>query len=457
MIHRFTKKGLNFLLDVNSGAVHLLDDVSYAVSGLIDEKMTETCPDAIVEALPQYDAAAVREAYAELYDLKKNGQLFADDDYIDVSKYIPVGAPVKALCLHVAHDCNLRCQYCFASTGDFGTGRKIMPFEVAKKAIDFVISRSGKRRNIEVDFFGGEPLMAWDTVKQTIDYARSIEEEHGKKFRFTITTNGLLLDDEKIDYINANMDNVVLSLDGRPSVNDEMRKTVSGAGSYDIIVPKFQKLVEKRDPKLDYYARGTFTGKNLDFAEDVVHIADEGFDRLSVEPVAAEDGCGYELTEADLDKIYAEYDRLTDIMEARRKEGKPFHFFHFMIDLNQGPCVVKRLRGCGAGYEYVAVTPEGDIYPCHQFVGNEAFKQGSVLDGSFDMDIAHKFASMNIYTREKCGDCWAKFYCSGGCSAANHNFSHDLNVPYEMGCKMEKKRLECAIYLKAVEAMNSDL
>ena len=401
MIHRFTKKGLNFLLDVNSGAVHLLDDVSYAVSGLIDEKMTETCPDAIVEALPQYDAAAVREAYAELYDLKKNGQLFADDDYIDVSKYIPVGAPVKALCLHVAHDCNLRCQYCFASTGDFGTGRKIMPFEVAKKAIDFVISRSGKRRNIEVDFFGGEPLMAWDTVKQTIDYARSIEEEHGKKFRFTITTNGLLLDDEKIDYINANMDNVVLSLDGRPSVNDEMRKTVSGAGSYDIIVPKFQKLVEKRDPKLDYYARGTFTGKNLDFAEDVVHIADEGFDRLSVEPVAAEDGCGYELTEADLDKIYAEYDRLTDIMEARRKEGKPFHFFHFMVDLNQGPCVVKRLRGCGAGYEYVAVTPEGDIYPCHQFVGNEAFKQGSVLDGSFDMDIAHKFASMNIYTREK--------------------------------------------------------
>lgn len=457
MIHRFTKKGLNFLLDVNSGAVHLLDDVSYAVSGLIDEKMTETCPDAIVEALPQYDAAAVREAYAELYDLKKNGQLFADDDYIDVSKYIPVGAPVKALCLHVAHDCNLRCQYCFASTGDFGTGRKIMPFEVAKKAIDFVISRSDKRRNIEVDFFGGEPLMAWDTVKQTIDYARSIEEEHGKKFRFTITTNGLLLDDEKIDYINANMDNVVLSLDGRPSVNDEMRKTVSGAGSYDIIVPKFQKLVEKRDPKLDYYARGTFTGKNLDFAEDVVHIADEGFDRLSVEPVAAEDGCGYELTEADLDKIYAEYDRLTDIMEARRKEGKPFHFFHFMVDLNQGPCVVKRLRGCGAGYEYVAVTPEGDIYPCHQFVGNEAFKQGSVLDGSFDMDIAHKFASMNIYTREKCGDCWAKFYCSGGCSAANHNFSHDLNVPYEMGCKMEKKRLECAIYLKAVEAMDGDL
>ena len=332
-----------------------------------------------------------------------------------------------------------------------------MPFEVAKKAIDFVVARSGARHNIEVDFFGGEPLMAWDTVTKTIDYAPSLEQTHNKKFRFTITTNGLLLDDDKIDYINANMDNVVLSLDGRPEVNDAMRKTVAGTGSYDIIVPKFKKLVEKRDPALDYNARGTFTGKNLDLAEDVVHIADAGFDRLSVEPVAAEDGCGYELTEADLDKIYAEYDRLTDIMEERRKNGKPFLFFHFMVDLQQGPCVVKRLRGCGAGYEYVAVTPEGDIYPCHQFVGNEQFKQGSVLDGSFDLDIAHKFASMNIYTREKCGDCWAKFYCSGGCSAANHNFSHDLNVPYEMGCKMERKRLECAIYLKAREAVGEDL
>ncbi|MBS5151403.1 MAG: thioether cross-link-forming SCIFF peptide maturase [Butyricicoccus pullicaecorum] len=457
MIHRFRKKGLNFLMDVNSGAVHLLDDVSYEVSGLIDEKMTKECPERIVGALTQFDAQMVRDAYDELYALKENGQLFADDDYIDVSKYIPTDAPVKALCLHVAHDCNLRCQYCFASTGDFGTGRKVMPFEVAQKAIDFVIARSGARRNIEVDFFGGEPLMAWDTVTKTVDYARSLEEKHGKKFRFTITTNGVLLDDEKIDYINANMDNVVLSIDGRPSVNDEMRKTVNGSGSYEVIMPKFQKLVEKRDPKLDYYARGTFTGKNLDFADDVLHIADQGFDSLSVEPVAAEDGCGYELTEADFDKICAEYDRLTDIIEQRRKEGKPFHFFHFMVDLNQGPCVVKRLRGCGAGYEYVAVTPEGDIYPCHQFVGNEEFRQGSILDGSFDLDIAHKFASMNIYTREKCGDCWAKFYCSGGCSAANNNFSKDLNVPYEMGCKMEKKRLECAIYLKAIEAMENDL
>ena len=360
MIHRYQKKGLNFVLDVNSGAVHLLDDISYAVSGLIDENMTEKCPESVVEALPQYAADDVREAYGELYELKKAGQLFAEDDYIDVSRYIPVGAPVKALCLHVAHDCNLRCKYCFASTGDFGQGRKIMPPEVAKKAIDFVIARSGKRRNIEVDFFGGEPLMAWDTVTQTVDYARSIEEQHGKKFRFTITTNGLLLDEDKRRYINENMDNCVLSLDGRREVNDEFRKTVAGTGSYDTIVPKFKALVDERDPNLDYYARGTFTSHNLDFANDVLSIADAGFDRLSVEPVTADPGCGYDLTEDDLPKIEAEYDRLTDIMLERKKEGKPFTFFHFMVDLDQGPCVVKRLRGCGAGYEYVAVTPDGE-------------------------------------------------------------------------------------------------
>ena len=451
MIHRYQKKGLNFVLDVNSGAVHLLDDISYAVSGLIDENMTEKCPESVVEALPQYAADDVREAYGELYELKKAGQLFAEDDYIDVSRYIPVGAPVKALCLHVAHDCNLRCKYCFASTGDFGQGRKIMPPEVAKKAIDFVIARSGKRRNIEVDFFGGEPLMAWDTVTQTVDYARSIEEQHGKKFRFTITTNGLLLDEDKRRYINENMDNCVLSLDGRREVNDEFRKTVAGTGSYDTIVPKFKALVDERDPNLDYYARGTFTSHNLDFAEDVLSIADAGFDRLSVEPVTADPGCGYDLTEDDLPKIEAEYDRLTDIMLERKKEGKPFTFFHFMVDLDQGPCVVKRLRGCGAGYEYVAVTPDGDIYPCHQFVGKEEFKQGSVLDQSFDMDIAQKFAGMNIYSRPKCQKCWAKFYCSGGCSAANYNMNHDMNDSYDLGCEMERKRLECAIYLKAMD------
>ena len=451
MIHRYQKKGLNFVLDVNSGAVHLLDDISYAVSGLLDENMGDTCPQGIIDALPDYTADEIREAYDELYELKKAGQLFAQDDYIDVSRYIPVNAPVKALCLHVAHDCNLRCKYCFASTGDFGQGRKIMPPEIAKKAIDFVIARSGVRHNIEVDFFGGEPLMAWDTVTQTVDYARSLEEKYNKKFRFTITTNGLLLDEDKRKYINENMDNCVLSLDGRREVNDEFRKTVAGTGSYDTIVPKFKALVDERDPNLDYYARGTFTSHNLDFAEDVLSIADAGFDRLSVEPVTADPGCGYDLTEDDLPKIEAEYDRLTDIMLERKKEGKPFTFFHFMVDLDQGPCVVKRLRGCGAGYEYVAVTPDGDIYPCHQFVGKDEFKQGSVLDQSFNMDIAQKLAGMNIYSRPKCQKCWAKFYCSGGCSAANYNMNHDMNDSYDLGCEMERKRLECAIYLKAMD------
>lgn len=451
MIHRYQKKGLNFVLDVNSGAVHLLDDISYAVSGLLDENMGDTCPQSIIDALPDYTADEIREAYDELYELKKAGQLFAQDDYIDVSRYIPVNAPVKALCLHVAHDCNLRCKYCFASTGDFGQGRKIMPPDIAKKAIDFVIARSGVRHNIEVDFFGGEPLMAWDTVTQTVDYARSLEEKYNKKFRFTITTNGLLLDEDKRKYINENMDNCVLSLDGRHEVNDAFRKTVAGTGSYDTIVPKFKALVDERDPNLDYYARGTFTSHNLDFAEDVLSIADAGFDRLSVEPVTADPGCGYDLTEDDLPKIEAEYDRLTDIMLERKKEGKPFTFFHFMVDLDQGPCVVKRLRGCGAGYEYVAVTPDGDIYPCHQFVGKDEFKQGSVLDQSFNMDIAQKFAGMNIYSRPKCQKCWAKFYCSGGCSAANYNMNHDMNDSYDLGCEMERKRLECAIYLKAMD------
>ena len=451
MIHRYQKKGLNFVLDVNSGAVHLLDDISYAVSGLLDENMGDTCPQSIIDALPDYTADEIREAYDELYELKKAGQLFAQDDYIDVSRYIPVNAPVKALCLHVAHDCNLRCKYCFASTGDFGQGRKIMPPDIAKKAIDFVIARSGVRHNIEVDIFGGEPLMAWDTVTQTVDYARSLEEKYNKKFRFTITTNGLLLDEDKRKYINENMDNCVLSLDGRREVNDEFRKTVAGTGSYDTIVPKFKALVDERDPNLDYYARGTFTSHNLDFAEDVLSIADAGFDRLSVEPVTADPGCGYDLTEDDLPKIEAEYDRLTDIMLERKKEGKPFTFFHFMVDLDQGPCVVKRLRGCGAGYEYVAVTPDGDIYPCHQFVGKDEFKQGSVLDQSFNMDIAQTFAGMNIYSRPKCQKCWAKFYCSGGCSAANYNMNHDMNDSYDLGCEMERKRLECAIYLKAMD------
>lgn len=458
MIHRFQRNGLNFLLDVNAGTVCLLDDVSYAITGLLgeEEEMAAGCPQWLVDALPQYPAEDIRSAYDELYQLKQAGQLFEQEDITDPEQYIPTDAPVKALCLHVSHDCNLRCRYCFASTGDFGQGRKIMPPEIAEKAIDFVIARSGARHNIEIDFFGGEPLMAWDTVVHTVSYARSLEENYQKRFRFTITTNGLLLDAEKQAYINENMDNVVLSLDGRPAVNDAFRQTVNGKGSYDTIVPRFRALVQARDAKKDYYVRGTFTAQNPDFAEDVLHIADLGFDRISVEPVVTEPDCSYALKESDLPALKAEYDRLTDLMIRRRQEGRPFTFFHFMVDLEQGPCLIKRIRGCGAGYEYVAVTPDGEIYPCHQFVGKEKFRQGSVLDGSFNLELARQFAQMSLFTRPKCRDCWAKFYCSGGCSAANYNQNGDLNDAYELGCELERKRLECAIYLKALEKVSGD-
>ncbi len=452
MIHRFSMKGVNILMDINSGSVHVVDDAAYALSAVVAPGMTETCPEDIIKSLSdQFTPEQLRSAYHELYELEQSGYLFADDDYINIAAAIPTGAPIKALCLHVSHDCNLRCKYCFASTGDFGTGRMTMDFDVAKKAIDFVVEKSGARRNIEIDFFGGEPLMAFDTVKKTVEYARSLEEEKNKKFRFTITTNGLLLDDDAIDYINENMDNCVLSLDGRREVNDEMRVTAGGCGSYDTILPKFKKLVAQRGKDRDYYVRGTFTSKNLDFANDVLAIADEGFDQLSVEPVTSEPGTGYDISEKDLPRIGEEYERLCDIMQQRRREGRSFNFFHFMVDLQQGPCVIKRLRGCGAGYEYVAVTPEGDIYPCHQFVGHPEFKQGSVLDGSFDMDISDQFSRLNVCTRPKCQDCWAKFYCSGGCAAANFNMNGNIETPYEMGCELQKKRLECAIYLKAVE------
>ena len=448
-------KGVNILMDINSGSVHIVDDAAYALSAVVAPGMTEECPEDILRSLSDsFSEEQIRGAYQELYELEQSGYLFADDDYIDIAAAIPTGAPIKALCLHVSHDCNLRCKYCFASTGDFGMGRRMtMHFDAAHQAIDFVAEPPGSRRNIEVDFFGGEPLMAFDTVKKTVEYARSIEKEKNKKFRFTITTNGILLNDESIDYINENMDNCVLSLDGRREVNDEMRPTPNGCGSYDVIVPKFKKLVSQRGKDRDYYVRGTFTSKNLDFSNDVLSIADEGFDQLSVEPVTSEPGTGYDLSEKDLPRIAEEYEKLVDIMQKRRKEGKGFNFFHFMVDLQQGPCVIKRLRGCGAGYEYVAVSPDGDIYPCHQFVGRPEFKLGSIFDGTFDMNISEKFSSLNVCSRAKCRDCWAKFYCSGGCAAANYNMNGNLEDPYEMGCELQKKRLECAIYLKAAEMM----
>ena len=449
MVHTFEALGVKLAVDVNSGAVNVLDDLTYRLLPLVEPPMAEHCPPELLDRLPEYRTEAVEEGWQDLRELAGNGLLFVEDDYVDpaAATALQQSAPIKALCLHVSHDCNLRCQYCFASTGDFGTGRKIMDIETAKRAIDFVIQRSGSRRNIEVDFFGGEPLMAMDTVKATVAYARSIEKKAGKCFRFTITTNGVLLDDENIDYINREMSNAVLSLDGRPQVNDRMRKTVNGKGSYEVIVPKFQKLVAGRGTK-DYYLRGTFTHYNLDFAEDVMHMADLGFRNVSVEPVVGEETCGYALKDEDLPVVLEQYEKLAE----KLKDRTDVNFFHFNVDLAQGPCVIKRLRGCGAGCEYVAVTPEGDIYPCHQFVGNPAYKIGSLSDGSFDMELSHRFSCLNIYTREECRDCWARFYCSGGCSASNLLVNGDIKKPNHVGCEMERKRLECAIALKALAA-----
>ena len=459
MVHTFTSLGVHIAVDVNSGAVHVLDALTCDLLSALAERdasgalLDGPLPEELAAALPQYDGAHLSEAWAELRELKGEGLLFEADDYIDRDKAADLQqqALVKALCLHVSHDCNLRCQYCFAGTGDFGTGRRMtMDVDTAKKAIDFVIAKSGGRRNIEVDFFGGEPLMAMDTVKATVEYARSIEKEHNKCFRFTITTNGVLLNDENIEYINREMSNAVLSMDGRREVNDQLRPTVNGKGSYDVIVPKFKKLIAGRGTK-DYYLRGTFTRLHLDFAEDVKALAAIGRN-VSVEPVVGKREDPYALQEEDLPALKAEYERLAEYL----KDHPETNFFHFNVDLSQGPCVIKRLRGCGAGCEYVAVTPDGDIYPCHQFVGNEAYKLGSVKDSSFDSNLSSQFAGLNVYTREECAHCWARFYCSGGCSASNLLVGGDIKHPHKVGCELERKRLECAIALKAIDAGMAD-
>ena len=452
MVHTFTALGQYLAADVNSGAVHILDRLTYDLLTLIGEGPIGegSIPKEFVEKLPQYDPADLEEAWQELRELQEAGLLFTQDDYLDpeAAMALPKAAVVKALCLHVSHDCNLRCKYCFASTGDFGTGHRMtMDLETAKKAINWVVEKSGKRRNIEIDFFGGEPLMAMDVVKQTVEYARSLEKTHDKVFRFTITTNGVLLDDETIDYVNREMSNVVLSLDGRRRVNDQMRPTINGKGSYEVIVPKYQKLVSKRGTR-DYYVRGTFTRDNLDFAEDVLHMGDLGFRHVSVEPCSGGPDDPFAIRAEDLDRIEEEYEKLAGLL----MERQDINFFHFNVDLAQGPCVIKRLRGCGAGCEYVAITPDGDIYPCHQFVGKEEYRMGSVHDSSFDMVISGQFAQQNVYTRPACRECWARFYCSGGCSASNLLTNGDITRANEVACAMERKRLECAIALNALAA-----
>ncbi len=449
MIHKFEQLGYKIVIDPDSNGVHLLDDCAYDMLDLLDGDMTEEMPPRIPENMPRYSAEELRETYSELYELYKEGSLFARDDYEKYSDTM-VKSPVKSMCLNVAHDCNLRCEYCFAQTGDFGKERCVMPPETGKKAIDFLIEKSANRENIELDFFGGEPLMAWDTVVETVNYARSIEKQHGKNFRFTITTNGVLLDDEKIDYINREMSNVVLSLDGRRGVTDRIRRTLNGKSVYDVIVPKFQKLVERRGDK-DYYVRATFTKYNLDFTEDVLHLRDLGFEQLSAEPVVTDEKEPYALTMADLPRIFEEYDTLCKVMANRT--DKKFNFFHFMVDLDQGPCAIKRLRGCGCGNDYVAVDPHGNIFPCHQFVGIDKWKMGNLNDGTFDDEIKTYFAKTHLYSKQGCRDCWAKFYCSGGCNANSFIYEGDCRKPHELSCELQRKRLECALALAVDRAV----
>jgi len=445
MIHKFKIDDVRIVLDVNSGAVHVVDELVYAILDHYPSKNTDQIIGLLNEKYCEED---IHNAIQEINCLKENDMLFCEDSYIKDSSFINRKPVVKALCLHVAHDCNIRCKYCFASQGDFKGDRNLMSEDIGKKALDFLIENSGNRRNLEVDFFGGEPLLNFEVVKKLVDYGRKREKETDKRFRFTITTNGVLLNDEIIEYINKNMENVVLSIDGRKEINDKMRYTVNGDGTYDIILPKIKKMVEARRDK-SYYVRGTFTKHNIDFAEDVLHLADLGFKNTSVEPVVAEPGKDYELTSGDLPQIFQHYEDLAREIIHRENRGEGFNFFHFMIDLNQGPCVIKRLTGCGAGSEYLAITPEGDIYPCHQFVGNEDFMIGNVLTGLVNKELGKEFGNAHVYNKEKCRECWAKFYCSGGCHANAYNFNKDISIPYELGCEMEKKRIECSLYIKA--------
>ena len=453
MIHKYALNEYKIVLDTNSGAVHLFGEAPYEMLDYLDEdNVPENPPEAMMNAMKgRYSENVLLEAYGEIRELYQKGQLFSPDGYEKFASMLQ-GAPIKSMCLNIAHDCNLRCEYCFAAQGDFGGARMLMPFEVAKSAINFLIEKSAKRHNLEVDFFGGEPLMNFDVVKQTVQYARSLEKAHGKNFRFTITTNGILLDDDKIDFINREMSNCILSLDGRKSVNDRLRVRADGSGSYDSIVPKFQKLVAGRSRDRDYYVRGTFTKYNLDFTKDIQHMLDLGFREISMEPVVSDERLDYSVKEEDLPKIFEEYETLSNLIIQRRKEGRGFDFYHFMIDLNQGPCAIRRLRGCSCGNEYVAITPTGDIYPCHQFVGHEEWKMGNVLDGTLDLKEKNRFSLINVYSKPECRNCWAKFYCSGGCNANNWQYEGDLCKPHSITCALEKKRLECAIMVQAALA-----
>lgn len=456
MIHQYKLNGYNIVIDSMSGSVHCVDDVAYDIISMYESTPAETVTDKI---LAKYRKNGITEkdiadCMADIEALKAENRLFCADIYADKASDLKnKNSGIKALCLHVAHTCNLNCAYCFAGQGKYRGDRALMSFEVGKQALDFLIASSGNRTNLEVDFFGGEPLMNFEVVKQLVAYARSIEKEHGKNFRFTLTTNGVLLDDDVVEFCNKEMQNVVLSLDGRKEVHDRLRKDYNGNGSYDVIVPKFREFVKKRGDR-SYYVRGTYTHNNIDFSNDILHMADLGFKELSMEPVvcAPDDPCA--LTKDDLPILFEQYEILANEMIKRDDEGRGFTFYHYMIDLENGPCIYKRISGCGSGTEYMAVTPWGDLYPCHQFVGDEAYCMGNIWDGVKNTDLRDKFKKCNAYSRPECNDCWAKLYCSGGCAANAYHASGDINGVYEYGCELFKKRMECAIMIQVHKALN---
>ena len=456
MIHQYKLNGYNIVLDVYSGSVHLVDEVAYDIIALYETTPREAI---VAQILAKYghradvDQGEVLACLEDIDALKAAGKLFSQDLWKDVEQeaFQHTKPVLKALCLHVAHTCNLNCQYCFAAQGRYHGDRALMPFEVGKQALDFLIQNSGSRVNLEVDFFGGEPLMNWQVVKDLVAYARSQEEAHHKHFRFTLTTNGVLLDDEVTEFCNREMHNVVLSLDGRKEVHDRLRKNYAGQGSYALIVPKFQRFVQQRGDR-DYYIRGTFTHENTDFTNDIFHMADLGFTELSMEPVVSPPGEPWALTEEDLPVLFEQYEILAQEMLKREEEGRPFTFYHYMLDLEGGPCLHKRMSGCGSGTEYLAVTPWGELFPCHQFVNDPAYSMGDVWKGVTNTTMGEKFHRCNVVANPACRDCWARLYCAGGCAANAYHASGDINGTYEYGCELFKKRIECAIMIKAAQA-----
>jgi uncharacterized protein len=451
MIHQYKLGGYNIVLDICSGSVHVVDDIAYDIIEAFEGDTRDNIIKTVFEKYKDVEDVTledVEECYSQIEELRDAGKLFVPDTFEPMAGKLKekTSGVVKALCIHIAHTCNLNCSYCFASQGKYHGERAMMSYEVGKRALDFLIENSGTRHNLEVDFFGGEPLMNFDVVKQLVAYARSIEKEHNKNFRFTLTTNGVLIDDDVIDFANREMSNVVLSLDGRREIHDRFRVDYAGNGSFDKIVPKFQKLVEARGGK-NYYMRGTFTHANPDFLKDIQTMLDLGFTELSMEPVVCAPGDPAELTAEDMEIVKDQYEKLAELMLQRHREGKPFTFYHYMIDLKGGPCIYKRISGCGSGTEYMAVTPWGDLYPCHQFVGDESFKLGNIYDGVTNKARQCEFANCNVYAREECRSCWARLYCSGGCAANAYHATGSVTGVYKSGCELFKKRMECAIML----------